>query len=153
MPDAADELLANIKAALPQLDAMLQNVVQRWVPEDLMASFYTQTPKLFLLQRHTVEMQEALAAIAPNEYTLSETFTRIISRGTNLAFANTPNVDQASSQMIVEAFFHAKFMLEQAVGHGRLWDQVPSLASSGFIALQRIFSTSDHATAPSSIIS
>jgi hypothetical protein len=139
MSPSADEFLANIKASLPQLDLTLQNIVQRWVPENLMASFYTQTPKLFLLQHHTVEMLEALAAMAPVGYALSESFTRIVSRGTNLAFANQPDIDQVSSQAIVEAFFHAKFMLEQAIGHGRLWDKVPSLPSFGFIALQRAF--------------
>lgn len=130
---AQAELLQNIKAALPDLEALHQRLTQNWVDEEMMYRFYHHSFKVFTIQEHTTAIVEALQSLAPNETQLNETFLEIINAGTGAEFELSMNDDWLRhTRPIVEAYHHARRFLDLVIGYGRLLDAPPRTLPSGW---------------------
>lgn len=111
------ELLANIKAKLPELKGLLAQANFLYV--DAIYRFYHHSFKIFNLQEFTIEIVNTLRELGPekSKYTkLNEDFMSIYHEGVGKTFSNFDNQRWLySTRPIVEAFTHAKYFLEMAI--------------------------------------
>jgi hypothetical protein len=131
----AQPLLDAIKARLPELEALLEKVSSHWHLEDGFYRFYHQSWKVYSLQHDTAEIVRLLQSLMADR-PLNKWFTRIINDGTGKQFRDEHNqrwIDE--TRPILEAFFHAKTMLELAVKYGRELEKAPACMPSGWAAL------------------
>jgi len=144
MPDDDDRpevvaLFANLKAALPQLQALLDKYNGDWEYEDRVYRFYHMSFKVYDLQVGTTSMTEALQALAPDRK-LHEWYRKIVSQGTGKKFVlDHNNRWLKETRPIVEAFFHARYMLEMAVKYGKELDRPPNCLPSGWAAFLYLY--------------
>lgn len=76
-----NQLLANIKANLPNLEKLLERMSSHWNYEDPIYRFYYQSYKIYSLQDETREIVDVLRAIAPEGQVLCGEFEEIIKAG------------------------------------------------------------------------
>ena len=144
MPDHDDRpevvaLFANLKAALPQLQALLDKYNGDWEYEDRVYRFYHMSFKVYDLQVGTTSMTEALQALAPDRK-LHEWYRKIVSQGTGKKFVlDHNNRWLKETRPIVEAFFRARYMLEMAVKYGKELDRPPNCLPSGWAAFLYLY--------------
>lgn len=133
-------LFAHLKAALPELRALLDRVNGDWVYEDGFYRLYHQSFKVYRLQDSTLEMVEALKALAP-ERPLNTSFLAIVGSGTGIEFKMEHNQRWLEvTRPIVEAFLHARYFVEMAVRYGSTLEAPPMMMPSGWAALLYLFS-------------
>lgn len=136
----SEPLLLAIKARLDELSALLETASSHWHAEDKFYRFYHQSWKLYGLQRDTLEIVEALRSLWP-EKQLHPWFDQIIREGTGLEFSFEDSRDRLrKGRPILEAFFHARTMLELAVKYGRDLEHAPRAMPSGWAALLELYS-------------
>src|SRR6058998_1052737 len=112
-------LLEAIKANLPELTSLLEKVSSHWHAEDGFYRFYHQSFKVYHLQQDTEKIVARLRALLP-EQPLNEWFAQIIREGTGKEFQMAHNQRWLQeTRPILEAFFHAKTLLEFVVRYGR----------------------------------
>lgn len=134
------QLLANIKRDLDALSSLANEVKDEWCEGDLVYRFWHQSFKVYGIQGRTLRIVRALEAIAPEGCELDERFQQIIAEGTGKTFAWEHNQRWlAETRPMLEAFWHADFMLRMAVRHGRELDQAPNLLPSGWAALLYLY--------------
>lgn len=132
-------LFANLKAALPQLQALLDKYNGDWEYEDRVYRFYHQSFKVYDLQVGTTSITDALQALAPDRK-LHEWYRKIVSQGTGKKFAlDHNNRWLKETRPIVEAFSHARYMLEIAVKYGTELDRPPWCIPSGWAAFLYLY--------------
>ena len=154
-------LLSRIKERLSALAELLERVDAHWTREDGIYRFYHQSFKVCHLQTATLEVVRALEGLWPDR-PLNAWFRQIVAEGTVGAqppperdddapvllaggallgsFDRSWNADWlAKTRPIVEAFCHARFMLEMAVKYGRELDDVDSSLPSGWAALLYLY--------------
>jgi hypothetical protein len=132
-----DQLLANIKAEIPQLESLLEKVGSHWGYEDPVYRFYYGSFKVYWLQDTTRTIVEALKALAPERTTLSRLFEEIIRAGASgKEFESEHNSNWSyHTRPFLEAFFHAKYFLEMVVKYGKELEEAPQLLPSGWAAV------------------
>ena len=132
-----EQLLANIKAKLPELETLLEEMTSHWGYEDPVYRFYHQSFKVYGLQSQTNRIVDALRSIAPGGRSFCAEFREIIEAGAGgKRFELGHNKNWTShTRAFVEAFFHARFFLEMAVKYGRELEDAPNLLPSGWAAL------------------
>ena len=136
----SEPLLLAIKARLDELVPLVETVSSHWHAEDKFYRFYHQSCKLYGLQRDTLEIVEALRSLWPQKQ-LHPWFEQIICEGTGHEFAIENNRDWLRrGRPILEAFFHARTMLELAVKYGRELEHAPRTMPSGWAALLELYS-------------
>ena len=132
-------LLCAIKRELPALLALLDEVSDHWQYEDGVYRFYHQSFKVYGLQDSTLRVVEALRALSPDG-TLDKWFAQIIAEGTGKTFDCAHNQRWlAETRPIVEAFLHAKYMLEMVCKYGQDLDQPPEVLPSGWAAVLSLY--------------
>lgn len=137
--ETSEPLLASIKQRLSELEELLKRVSDHWGFEDGFYRFYHQSFKVYGLQMLTVRIREALASLNPGKE-MNLWFCRILDEGTGLEFVPEANRDWlAHTRPILEAFFHARTMLELAVKYGRELDHAPLMMPSGWAALLYLY--------------
>jgi len=125
-------LLASIKEALPELEPLLENASSHWGYEDAIYRYYHQSFKVYRVQDTTLEIVEALRALAPHRE-LNEWFMHIVADGTGKEWESSHNADwERMTRPMLEAFFHARYFLEMAVKHGRELERPPAMMPSGW---------------------
>lgn len=159
-------LLARIKERLPQLEDLLTVVNDHWCYEDGIYRFYHQSFKVCYLQGTILKIVAALRDLWPDR-PLNKWFQQIIDEGA--AEAEPPPEAEVSplggsvngrpivgggvltfdrswnknwlthTRPIVEAFMHAKFMLEMAVKYGHELDNATDVLPSGWAALLYLY--------------
>lgn len=129
-------LFAAIKRDLPRLEELLAEVEGRRCYEDGLYRFYHQSFKVYhRLQPHTLEMVEALRALAP-ERPLHPYLEEILREGTGVEFVSEHNGRWTEvTRPIVEAFLHARYFLEMAVKYGRELEAPPRIMPFGWAAV------------------
>lgn len=138
--DAARRLLDNIKRDHSVLSELLEKVSSEWVYEDLVYRFWHHSWKVYHLQDDTERMVEALRALAPHDRGLNPSFEQIIAEGTGRVFEREDNRRWLEvTRPMVEAFFHARFMVEMAVKYGSELEEAPMLLPSGWAALLYLY--------------
>lgn len=118
-------LFANIKAQLPDLDALREKMNGHWQYEDMVYRYYHGSFKVFRSQDLTLEMVAALRDLLP-EVRLNDTFEAIVTSGTGKDFTLEDNSRwDAATRPILEAFFHAKYFVEMICRYGHALDAPP----------------------------
>jgi len=132
-----NQLLAAIKARLPELERLLEEVSSHWGYEDPVYRFYHQSFKVYGLQHTTMRIVNALRDLAPEGQQLCKEFEEIIKEGAGgEEFQPEHNKNWTHyTRPIVEAFFHAKFFLEMIVKYGREMEEAPDMLPSGWAAV------------------
>ena len=133
-------LLKSLKAALPDLEKLLEEVNDHWCYEDGVYRFYHQSLKVWYLQESVKGIVARLQALAPDK-PLNSWFMKIVADGTAKQFEMSDNQRWLeAARPIVEAFFHAKYFLEMAVRYGKeLGDTPPSMLPSGWAAFLYLY--------------
>lgn len=136
---AEERLLTNIKMQMPALEALLKRARSEWEYEDFVYRFYHQSFKVFGVQSMTLTIVKALRDLLP-DIPLNAWFQRIIDDGTGHTFKPEMNADWLpATRPMIEAFFHARFMLEMVVKFGRDLDEPPQLLPSGWAAVLYLY--------------
>ncbi len=132
-------LLDQLKERKAELGELLDKVTDHWVEEDYVYRFYHQSFKVYWLQGHTRELVEVLQELAPCAQ-LNEWFLELVGAGTGKVFAPEHNSRWLEeTRPILEAFWHAKYMLEQAVKYADKYEQPPRMLDSGFASLLSLY--------------
>jgi hypothetical protein len=126
----AERLLQTIKARRPQLEALLAETEQEHTIEEALYNFYYDSMELHELEDTTIRIVKALQQLAPG-CELNSKFTAIVARGHG-QYGDKPDTD---TRYILEAFFHAQFMLRMACKSGRELEHAPQQLPSGWGAL------------------
>lgn len=132
-------LLKNIKQQLPDLEKLLAMADDHWGMEDGVYRFYHQSFKVYGLQPLTLDITRALQKLLPDPQ-LNDWFAQIIVAGTREKF--TPDHNQnwtKHTRPIVEAFFHAYFMLKMVCKYGKELPEAPQMLPSGWAAVLHLF--------------
>ncbi len=138
--DVARRLLDNIKRDHSELSELLARVSSEWVYEDLVYRFWHQSWKVYFIQDDTERMVRALQALDPHGRGLNPWFEPIIAEGTGRDFDREDNRRWLEvSRPMVEAFFHARFMVEMAVRYGQELEEPPTPLPSGWAALLYLY--------------
>jgi hypothetical protein len=132
-------LFIKIRAALPDLEALLEECNGHWAYEDYVYRFYHQSFKVYLLQEATLRIVEKLRGLSPDRE-FNEWFEQIVAEGTGKTFAMEDNENWLGvTRPILEAFFHARYFLEMAVKYGRELEYPPRAMPSGWAALLYLY--------------
>lgn len=131
------QLLANIKAILPALENLLEEVNAPETYEDRIYRFYYHSFKVYELPGLTQEILKLLRAIAPEGRPFCQEFQEILATGTTEKPDVLPEPHHWShhTRPLVEAFLHAKFFLEMAVKYGNELAEAPDRLPFGWAAL------------------
>lgn len=130
------ELLDNIKAKLPELEKLLEEVNDHWCYQDLIYRFYHNSYKVYWIQDITLKIVVMLKSLAPEGVTFNEKFEQMFKEGTEKIFKSSHNRKwEKHTRPMVEVFFHAKYFLEMAVIYGKELDKAPECLPSGWAAL------------------
>jgi hypothetical protein len=133
------ELLTQLKARLPDLEALLEESDSHWHGEDAFYRFYHQSFKVYYLQRDTEAIVAALRNLMPGRE-LNEDFLRIVSEGTGKKFEMEHNQRwHEETRPILEAFFHARMMLHLAVEYAKTLESPPTALPSGWAAVLYLY--------------
>ena len=135
-PRSDAQLLANIKRDLPALTILADQVKGQWAEEDLVYRFWHRSFKAYGLQDLTVRIVGALESIAPDNCELDERLCLIVDEGAGKTFEHEHNqrwLDE--TRPMLEAFWHADYMLRMAVKYGEELDEPPDFLPSGWAAL------------------
>jgi len=135
-----ESLFEAVKRDQASLEDLLKTLSGEWEYEDAVYRFYHQSYKVFRLQGRTREIVDALRRLAPG-VELDARFRQIIDEGTSKRFdMQKSNANwMRETRPIVEAFMHAKYMLEMAVKYGRELDEAPHTLPSGWAALLHLY--------------
>ena len=136
---AEQQLLANIKQHLPELEALMERAQSHWEYEDYVYRYYHHSFKVFGVQSMTSKIAAALRDLLPDAE-VNEDFLSIVEAGTGRTFTTDMNATwTATTRPLLEAFFHARFMLEMVVKYGRTLDAPPEMLPSGWAAVLYLY--------------
>jgi len=131
-------LFRRLKEDVPALENLLGQCTDLGY-EDLIYRFYHQSLKVYFLQDTTVAIVAALQALAP-ERSMNEWFMKIVQEGTGKTFKRADNRNWlVVTRPILEAFFHARYLLEMAVKYGKELEYPPNSLPSGWAALLYLY--------------
>jgi hypothetical protein len=132
-----EELLRQIKAQLPQLQTLLLQVKGK--EEDLVYRFYHQSFKVYAVQHCTQLIVDALQHLLP-EVEMDKWFKQIVAEGTGREFALEDNERWLEvTRPMLEAFFHARYLLEQVCTYGAELDDPTNVLPSGWAAVLYLY--------------
>lgn len=133
-----NKLLAAINAQQADLLMLFDEVSSTYGYENGVYRFYHQSAKVYHLQASTIKIVSALRSLMP-ERPLNAWFQRIIDDGTGKEFELEHNQDWLThTRPIVEAFFHARFMLQMTIRYARM-PCAPKVLPTGWAALLYLF--------------
>lgn len=126
-------LLKTAKERLPELKALLAEMSGPWGYEDGVYRFYHQSFKVYhRLQPATLKIVAALQSLAPH-LKLNAYFRQIVADGTGKEFKLAHNKNWLKhTRPMVEAFFHARHMLEMACKYAEELREPPQVLPSGW---------------------
>jgi len=137
--ELSQQLLQNIKARLPELEKLLEEVSSHWHAEDRFYRFYHQSFKVYWLQQDTTRVAETLRSLLPMR-PLNTWFEKIVKEGTGKEFKEEHNRRWLiETRPILEAFFHARTMLEFTIRYGKELDAPPKSLPSGWAAVLYLY--------------
>lgn len=134
-------LLDSIRENMKGLEDMLAKVSGHWTYEDGIYRMYHHSFKVYHLQDLTTEMVLLFEFLMPN-VPLNKIFLQIVSEGTGKSFDLSHNKDWLKhARPIVEAFLHAKYMLEMMVKYGKEFEVAPNSLPSGWASVLYLYNT------------
>jgi hypothetical protein len=139
----ANELFANIRAALPELQTLLESISSDWGYEDYVYRFYHQSWKVYRAQDATERVVEALRKLAPRREPdpgLNKWFEEIVRSGTGKTFEREHNARWLEvTRPMLEALFHARFFLEMICKYGKELERPPNMLPNGWAAVLYLY--------------
>jgi hypothetical protein len=135
------ELLATIKAALPELEKLRDECANR-ADEDAAYRFYHQSNKVYgRCQMYTEDIVAKLRSLAPDPSApLDSYFEEIVKDGTGKSWELSHNVEWTKhTRPILEAFFHARYFLDMLIAYGNELEQPPGLMGYGWAAILTLY--------------
>lgn len=143
---AVTALFNNIKKNLGDLLLLQEKCEEEWGAEDGIYRFYHVSFKTYRLQDLTSEIVRQLRLLHPKPntrqqgYPLNSYFEEIISKGTEYPFRLEHNENWLLwTRPILEAYFHAKHVLDIVIKYGELLDAPPTLLPSGWATVLYIY--------------
>lgn len=131
-------LLSRLKERKADLEQLLAKLNSHWTYEDGFYRFYHGSWKVYGLQTETERAGRLIRELLP-ERKLNLDFENIIREGTGKEFQMQHNQDWARhTRPILEAFCHAKFMVEMAVCYADL-PAPPQPMPSGWAVLLYLY--------------
>ena len=132
-------LLKKAKKRLPKLKVLLQEMSSDWGYEDPVYRFYHHSFKVYHIQQMTEKVVKELRALAPH-LELNQYFETIFAEGTGKKFDLSHNKNWLKqTRPLLEAFFHAKYMLEMVCKYAAELDEVPQILPSGWAAVLHLY--------------
>lgn len=132
-------LLRNIRAQLPELRSLLEECDSHWGSEDLVYRFYHQSFKVYAIQDLTDRIVAALTGLLPDR-PLNQWFATIIGQGTGKDFRMSHNQRWLpNTRPLLEAYWHARYMLGMAVRYGEELEAPPEPLPSGWAAVLHLY--------------
>jgi hypothetical protein len=132
-------LLANLKAALPELEKLREECRAR-DDEDVPYRLLHLSNKVYGAQHHTAKIVACLRTLAPVPGRLDDYIEEIIVDGTGKKWELSHNQDWTRhTRPIVEAYFWARYLLDMAIRFAREYDRPPALLDYGWAALLTIY--------------
>ncbi|MFN9249300.1 MAG: hypothetical protein ACK6DS_19760, partial [Planctomycetota bacterium] len=120
-----------------ELQELWNSVNDHWGYEDAIYRFYSQSFKVYSLQKTTIRIVELLQSVVPGRE-LNPWFSRIVQDGTGKQFTMADNARWLeATRPIVEAFQHARYFLEMACRYHEAQEEQPS--PSGWAALLNLY--------------
>jgi hypothetical protein len=134
-----ETLLKNIKAHLPELEALQTEIAQEFCYEDHVYRYYHNSYKVFYTQSSIKKMVEMFKKVMP-EYELNQMFMNIVEDGLkdSWKFEHNKNWDKVT-RPIVEALFHCKYMLDMMVKYGKELNKAPQLLPTGWASVLYLY--------------
>jgi len=129
-------LLERLKQNKPELEEMLKVMSGHWTFEDHFYRYYHGSWKAFKVQATTEQAANLLRRLLP-ERQFNLMFEEIVRAGTGKQFDNDADWCK-QTRPLLEAFCHAKFMVEMAVRYSELAEP-PKLLPSGWAALLYLY--------------
>lgn len=137
--EEVQRLFGNLKKSESELAEALKMLSAEHQYADGVYRFYHQSFKVFALQDCTLQIVQQLRQLSPDR-PLHPWFERIIAEGTTNKFSTETNERWIEkTRPILEAFFHAKFMLEMAVQSARELSAPPLLLPGTWAALLYLY--------------
>lgn len=137
--EESKHLLHAMKARLPQLKALLTEVSSHWGYEDPIYRFYHQSFKVYNVQASTLQMVAELQALAPH-LKLNSDFKKIVAEGTGKKFDTSHNKNWLRhARPIMEAYFHARHMLEMVCKYAKELKKIPQMLPSGWATVLYLY--------------
>lgn len=136
-----NELLLELKARIPRLEEILKEMESHWGGEDMLYRFYHGSLKMYYGQNFTEKAASELKSIAKKlGVELNETYLKITEEGTGIKFNYNYNKNWLQhSRPVMEAFFHSKEILIQALAYAKKLETAPNLLPSGWGTVLYIF--------------
>lgn len=126
------KLLQKAKKRLPKLKALLEETSSHWGYEDPVYRFYHHSFKVYKIQEATQRIVEGLRTLA-TPLGLNQSFEAIVADGTGKEFDLSHNKEWLKqTRPMLEAFFHAKHMLEMVCKYAKELDEPPEILPSGW---------------------
>jgi hypothetical protein len=133
------QLLGNLRQAMPALQALLAHCQNPAVSEGGFYRFYHQSFKVFALQEEIRQITDTLASLLPDR-PLNHWYRQIVADATARPFNPETNEHWlAETRPILEGYSHARFFLEMAVKYGETLDYPPRCLPSGWAALLYLY--------------
>lgn len=133
-----EELLCNIVSNIKYLKCLLEDVNSHWVYEDCIYRYYHQSFKVYSIQHSTRKITHELKRIGWRP--LNKQFINLIENGTGIKFDLSHNADWDKHTLPqLQAFFHAKYMLEMIVKYGEQLAEAPKLLPSGWATILYLY--------------
>ncbi len=133
-------LLEALKRDHDELAALLARLSSEWYEEDLVYRFWHRSWKVYWIQDVTSTIAEALRKLSPDHRPLDDWFEQLVAEGTGRRFSLDDNERWLEvTRPMVEAYFHARYMLEMAVRYGAEIEDPPALMPSGWAALLYLY--------------
>ena len=132
--DALERTLrTNLREKSQELQELWNSVNDHWGYEDAIYRFYSQSFKVYSLQKTTIRIVELLQSLVPGRE-LNAWFSKIVQDGTGKQFTIEENARWLEAiRPIVEAFQHARYFLEMSCRYHDAREEHPS--PSGWAAL------------------
>lgn len=138
--EAEAALSTAIKAALPRLDALLEDARDHWGVEDHVYRYYHTSFKVYRAQDLTLRLWGMFVEIgvAAGGLELDHRFAKIVKDGTGHKFESSHNAEwDLRARPIIEAMLHAVYFLEQLCKYGR--QEITGPLPSGWAAVHTLY--------------
>jgi hypothetical protein len=138
-PEVAN-LLAAIKAALPELEELRDRCAER-VDEDAVYRFYHQSNKVYgRCQIYTEDIVARLRSLAPDPSAPLDPYFEEIVRDGKQSWHSSHNQEWTKhTRPILEAFFHARYFLDMLIAYAHELDEPPGLMGYGWAAILTLY--------------
>jgi hypothetical protein len=129
-----------VRAHLGELEDLLEEITSMWVYDDLIYRFWHQSFKVYGLQQYTLRVDKLLKHLAPEGTAMHPWYIETLKAGCDKKFEIQHNaVWLQETRPIVDAFFHAKYMLEMVVKAAQEEHEPSGFISSAWAAVLELY--------------